>query len=127
MTLPVEVVQDNDHAYIEVIANRWGWSDRSCRQSGFPMRTMPFGGPTTAPSAWGGRPGPGDVQRAKGLAMRLECGTAWVNTHSTIQPNAPFGGVKESGFGVGFGRDGLVEFTSIQTAKVAGIKDMAPT
>ena len=59
-----------------------------------------------------------DVQKAKALALRLECGTAWVNTHSTIQPNAPFGGVKESGFGVEFARDGLTEYTSIQTVKI---------
>jgi len=50
--------------------------------------------------------------------LRLDCGTAWVNTHSTIQPNAPFGGVKESGVGVEFGLEGLAEYTSIQTVKI---------
>jgi acyl-CoA reductase-like NAD-dependent aldehyde dehydrogenase len=35
-----------------------------------------------------------------------------------IRPNAPFGGVKESGFGVELGRDGLAEYTSIQTVKI---------
>ena len=64
-------------------------------------------------SVWGR-----DIQQAKALAMQLECGTAWVNTHATIQPNAPFGGVKESGFGVEFARDGLAEYTSIQTVKI---------
>jgi len=59
-----------------------------------------------------------DIQKAKALALRLDCGTAWVNTHSTIQPNAPFGGVKESGVGVEFGLEGLAQYTSIQTVKI---------
>ena len=59
-----------------------------------------------------------DIQKAKALALRLECGTAWVNTHATIQPNAPFGGIKESGVGVEFGLEGLAEYTSLQTVKV---------
>lgn len=56
-----------------------------------------------------------DAAQARELAKRLECGTAWVNSHGGIQPNAPFGGVKQSGFGVEFGIDGLKEFTSSQT------------
>ncbi len=59
-----------------------------------------------------------DKQRAAELAMRLECGTAWVNEHGAIQPNAPFGGVKQSGIGVEFGHYGLEEYTSIQTLKI---------
>lgn len=60
-----------------------------------------------------------DVAAAAALAMRLESGTAWVNTHGSIQPNAPFGGVKQSGVGVEFGAHGLAEYTSIQTLKIA--------
>jgi acyl-CoA reductase-like NAD-dependent aldehyde dehydrogenase len=60
-----------------------------------------------------------DLEKAKQLASRLECGTAWVNDHAAIQPNAPFGGVKESGYGVEFGHYGLEEYTSIQTLKIA--------
>lgn len=59
-----------------------------------------------------------DAGRARRLAMRLECGTAWVNDHASIQPDAPFGGVKQSGYGVEFGRYGLEEYTSIQTLKI---------
>lgn len=59
-----------------------------------------------------------NVEKATELASRLECGTAWVNEHGAIQPNAPFGGVKQSGIGVEFGRYGLEEYTSIQTLKV---------
>jgi acyl-CoA reductase-like NAD-dependent aldehyde dehydrogenase len=47
-------------------------------------------------------------------ALQLQCGTAWINKHSPVQPNAPFGGVKSSGFGVEFGEEGLAENTDIQ-------------
>ena len=60
-----------------------------------------------------------DLVKAKQLASRLECGTVWVNDHASVQPNAPFGGVKESGYGVEFGHYGLVEYTSIQTLKLS--------
>ncbi len=60
-----------------------------------------------------------NTERATHIATRLECGTAWVNNHAALQPNAPFGGVKESGFGVEFGTDGLKEFTVLQTVQIA--------
>jgi acyl-CoA reductase-like NAD-dependent aldehyde dehydrogenase len=60
-----------------------------------------------------------DIERATALAARLECGTAWVNNHAMIQPDAPFGGVKESGIGVEFGRYGLEEYTNIQTLQIS--------
>ena len=59
-----------------------------------------------------------DPARAATIARRLECGTAWVNTHGAVQPDAPFGGIKQSGIGVEFGAHGLAEYTSIQTLKV---------
>ena len=59
-----------------------------------------------------------DLDRAAALASRLECGTVWVNEHGAVQPDAPFGGIKQSGLGVEFGNHGLAEFTSIQTIKV---------
>jgi len=60
-----------------------------------------------------------DPNKAAELAQRLECGSAWVNDHGALQPDAPFGGVKQSGMGVEFGLYGLEEFTSIQTLKIA--------
>ena len=59
-----------------------------------------------------------DIQKATQLVQRLACGSAWVNHHGAIQPNAPFGGVKQSGFGAEFGEVGLKEFTSIQTVHI---------
>lgn len=66
--------------------------------------TMGLGG-----SVWGA-----DTAAAQALAARLESGVAWVNCHAQIQPNTPFGGCKMSGFGVEFGVEGLLEFTSQQ-------------
>jgi len=71
-----------------------------------------------SPFGLGGSVWSNDVEKAKRIAARLECGTAWVNDHASIQPNAPFGGVKESGYGVEFGNYGLEEYTYIQTLKV---------
>ena len=59
-----------------------------------------------------------NIEAATALASRLESGTAWVNSHAMLRPDAPFGGVKQSGFGVEFGRYGLEEYTSIQTLQI---------
>lgn len=59
-----------------------------------------------------------DAARAAEVALQLECGTAWVNEHGAVQPDAPFGGIKQSGIGVEFGRYGLEEYTAIQTLKI---------
>lgn len=72
-----------------------------------------------SPNGLGGSIWSNDMKKAAELATRLECGTAWVNEHGAIQPNAPFGGVKQSGIGVEFGQHGLEEYTSIQTLKIA--------
>jgi acyl-CoA reductase-like NAD-dependent aldehyde dehydrogenase len=55
-----------------------------------------------------------DIDAAKRVAGRLECGSVWINKHGAIQPNAPFGGTKKSGIGVEFGEEGLAEYTDIQ-------------
>lgn len=60
-----------------------------------------------------------DPAKAAELALRLESGSVWVNTHGSVQPNAPFGGIKQSGIGVEFGTHGLAEYTSICTLKIA--------
>jgi acyl-CoA reductase-like NAD-dependent aldehyde dehydrogenase len=40
-----------------------------------------------------------DIERATGIAQRLEVGTAWVNQHRATSAVIPFGGAKESGVG----------------------------
>ena len=59
-----------------------------------------------------------DIGRAAELAQRLECGTAWVNSHSKISPDVPFGGAKQSGIGVEFGLHGLDEYMQLQTVRL---------
>jgi len=56
----------------------------------------------------------GDADRAAEVAERLECGTAWVNTHLALAPHEPFGGAKWSGLGVENGTWGLYGFTELQ-------------
>lgn len=60
-----------------------------------------------------------DIARATELANRLECGTTWINNHAMVQPDAPFGGTKESGIGVEFGRYGLEEYTCVHTVQIS--------
>ena len=60
-----------------------------------------------------------NVARATEVAGQLECGTAWVNQHLAIVPNAPFGGAKWSGIGVENGPWGLLGFTELQTVNIA--------
>lgn len=55
-----------------------------------------------------------DVAAARAIGARLEAGTVWINKHGAIRPDTPFGGVKASGIGVEFGRQGLEEYTTIQ-------------
>jgi acyl-CoA reductase-like NAD-dependent aldehyde dehydrogenase len=70
------------------------------------------------PNGLGGSVWSSDPARAADIGKRLECGSVWINGHGAVQPDAPFGGVKQSGIGVGFGRHGLAEFTAIQTVKI---------
>jgi acyl-CoA reductase-like NAD-dependent aldehyde dehydrogenase len=59
-----------------------------------------------------------DEERGAELALRLECGTAWVNNHSQLSPAAPFGGAKQSGIGVEFGNYGLEEYMQLQAVHI---------
>ncbi|MDC0739555.1 aldehyde dehydrogenase family protein [Cognatishimia sp. SS12] len=56
-----------------------------------------------------------DLDKARAVAAQLECGSVWINKHGALQPNAPFGGIKQSGFGVQFSDAGLREVTTGQT------------
>lgn len=71
-----------------------------------------------SPSGLGGSVWSKNIERAIEIGQQLETGSVWINTHGAIQPDAPFGGVKQSGMGVEFGLYGLEEFTHIQTLKI---------
>ena len=64
-------------------------------------------------SVWGT-----DIDQAKQVAARLQAGTKWVNQHGATLPHVPFGGIKESGIGVEYTQEGLLEFTDIQVINV---------
>ena len=55
-----------------------------------------------------------DLERGAALARQLDAGTTWVNTHASLSPDAPFGGLKWSGLGVENGPWGLHAYTDIQ-------------
>ena len=48
-----------------------------------------------------------DLDAARGVAARLQAGTVWINKHGAVDPRIPFGGAKQSGYGLEFGVEGL--------------------
>lgn len=48
-----------------------------------------------------------DVAEARKVAARIQSGTVWINRHGAVDPRIPFGGAKQSGYGVEFGVEGL--------------------
>ena len=56
-----------------------------------------------------------DLDRAKRYANRLESGTVWINQHTVVELDAPFGGWKTSGLGRERGRWGLNEYLEPRT------------
>jgi aldehyde dehydrogenase (NAD+) len=56
-----------------------------------------------------------DVDQARAIGDRLECGTVWINEIHYQSPYAPFGGHKQSGIGAENGLEGLLEYTNVQT------------
>jgi acyl-CoA reductase-like NAD-dependent aldehyde dehydrogenase len=61
-----------------------------------------------------------NIDEAQTIGSRLQCGSLWINSHGGLRPNAPFGGVKNSGLGVEFGEEGLHENTTIQVVHLPG-------
>lgn len=56
-----------------------------------------------------------DLDQAARIARKLEAGSVWVNTHLEVDPNAPFGGHKESGIGFEWSLGGLKAFCNVQS------------
>lgn len=48
-----------------------------------------------------------DLAAARKVAARIEAGTVWINKHGAVDPRVPFGGAKQSGYGLEFGVEGL--------------------
>ncbi len=64
-------------------------------------------------SVWGD-----DLDQASQVAAQIVAGTVWINQHGAIHPMVPFGGVKDSGYGVEFGVEGLKAVTQPQVISV---------
>lgn len=56
-----------------------------------------------------------DTVQAERITNQLEVGNIWINAHAQIQPSTPFAGVKQSGFGVEMGVEGLKSYCNIRT------------
>src|SRR6267378_168958 len=61
-----------------------------------------------------------DIERANRLASRIEAGMVYINDIVHSDPRAPFGGVKDSGFGRELGRPGALELTNPKLVWQAG-------
>jgi aldehyde dehydrogenase (NAD+)/phenylacetaldehyde dehydrogenase len=59
-----------------------------------------------------------DLRRAHTVAAALEAGTVWINAFTMIDPAAPFGGFKDSGYGRDLGVDALRGYTQTKTVWV---------
>lgn len=59
-----------------------------------------------------------DISRAMRLVPQLKSGVVWVNTYRMVAAQAPFGGIKDSGFGRERGEEGLLEFTTTRNVMI---------
>ena len=55
-----------------------------------------------------------DTRNAIDMAKQLRAGTVWINDWHLLNPQAPFGGYKQSGIGRELGTYGLKEYTEIK-------------
>lgn len=63
-----------------------------------------------------------NLDRAMEVAMQIESGTVWVNQHLAIDPNIPFRGAKQSGFGGELGQEGLHEYTQARIVNAVAME-----
>jgi (Z)-2-((N-methylformamido)methylene)-5-hydroxybutyrolactone dehydrogenase len=57
---------------------------------------------------------PRDFLRAHRLSRSIQASTVWVNTYRSAAAQAPFGGVKQSGYGRERGWHALLEYTRVK-------------
>ena len=55
-----------------------------------------------------------DTANARLVAARIQAGTVWINKHGAVDPRVPFGGAKQSGYGLEFGVEGLKQLGAPQ-------------
>lgn len=52
------------------------------------------------------------------MSEALQTGQVTINSWGNVNPNTPFGGMKQSGFGRDLGEDALDGWTNLKTVKV---------
>ena len=60
-----------------------------------------------------------NVTRAHRVAHQLQAGTVWINQYNMLDPAAPFGGYKASGYGRDLGEESLLGFTQTKSVWVS--------
>jgi aldehyde dehydrogenase (NAD+) len=65
-----------------------------------------------------------DIDRAMTLAAGIRAGVVWINGTNMFDANAPFGGMRESGFGREGGREGMLAY--LRTPQMSGNARPAP-
>lgn len=62
-----------------------------------------------------------NLELAEQVALKMQTGTVWINSHSDLSPQAAFGGWKLSGLGYSFGLNGLLQYTHKQSVHLSPI------
>jgi succinate-semialdehyde dehydrogenase/glutarate-semialdehyde dehydrogenase len=63
-----------------------------------------------------------DLDRARGVAERLEAGMVWINQPTGSSPELPFGGVKRSGYGRELSELAMFEFANRRLVRTVPVK-----
>lgn len=72
-----------------------------------------------SPFGLGGSVWSSNLERAQQVAERIDSGTVWINQHTVFGPHIPFAPAKESGLGVEWGKEGLLEYTAMQVINIS--------
>lgn len=56
-----------------------------------------------------------DVKKLNQFASKVKAGLVWTNTYNIVKYNAPFGGVKQTGFGRDLGKEAIFEYLTVKT------------
>ena len=56
-----------------------------------------------------------DLSRGLRVSNAIRAGITFVNTYRLISPSAPFGGIKDSGYGKEAGIDSIKDYTRVKT------------
>ena len=59
-----------------------------------------------------------DISKALRLAKALNAGAVWVNCSDVFDPNLPWGGFKQSGWGRELGQEGVETFTELKAVTI---------